>query len=124
MRPVDCAAGRRDDQESISSLNWAWGLSSINAHREATNGDPLRHGPMIFATVSTITVRMPCVAHQNAFGLRSDRVSGSCRAGEAFAGRDSLTGFLGGGDQSSFRIVPRPRFLVNSELLLLPNTSR
>jgi hypothetical protein len=25
--------------------------------------------------------------------------------------------------QSSFRIVPRPRFLVNSELLLLPNRS-
>src|SRR5262245_47445625 len=27
-------------------------------------------------------------------------------------------------DQSSFRIVPMPRFLVNSELLLLPNRSR
>ena len=26
--------------------------------------------------------------------------------------------------QSSFRIVPMPRFLVNSELLLLPNRSR
>ena len=26
--------------------------------------------------------------------------------------------------QSSFRIVPMPRFLVNSELPLLPNTSR
>ena len=27
-------------------------------------------------------------------------------------------------DHSSFRIVPRPRFLVNSELPLLPNRSR
>ena len=27
-------------------------------------------------------------------------------------------------DQSSFRIVPMPRFLVNSELTLLPNRSR
>jgi hypothetical protein len=35
-----------------------------------------------------------------------------------------LAGLLGGRDQSSFRIVPRPRFLVNSELLLLPNRSR
>src|SRR6476660_4197163 len=31
---------------------------------------------------------------------------------------------LGGGVQSSFRIEPRPRFLVNSELLLLSNRSR
>jgi|GEM_PF-3992847 len=36
-----------------------------------------------------------------------------------------LTGrFLQPRDQSSFRIVPMPRFLVNSELLLLPNRSR
>src|SRR5262249_10507357 len=28
------------------------------------------------------------------------------------------------GDQSSFRIVPMPRFLVKSELLLSPNRSR
>ena len=34
--------------------------------------------------------------------------------------RDPLLRFA----QSSFRIVPRPRFLVNSELLLLPNRSR
>ena len=40
-------------------------------------------------------------------------------------GGKGLTGrFLQVRNQSSFRIVPRPRFLVNSELLLRPNRSR
>ncbi len=43
----------------------------------------------------------------------------------ALLGRKDLTGrLLLACVQSSFSIVPMPRYLVNSELLLLPNRSR
>ena len=46
------------------------------------------------------------------------------RWGACLAVRTPPAAFVQPRDQSSFRIVPMPRFLVNSELLLLPNRSR
>ena len=46
------------------------------------------------------------------------------RASPASRRRQWTSDVSGTGDQSSFRIVPVPRFLPNSELLLLPNRSR
>src|SRR5262249_26886446 len=49
-----------------------------------------------------------------------------CRAGGGLLGGKDPTGrfLLSLRGQSSFRIVPTPRLLVNSELPLLPNRSR
>lgn len=44
--------------------------------------------------------------------------------GGLLGGKDPAGRFLRPHDQSSFRILPMLRFLVNSELLLLPNRSR
>src|SRR5438034_6235632 len=53
-------------------------------------------------------------------GAQTERRGGAGPVGGLLGGKDP-TGRL---TQSSFRIVPMPRFLVNSELLLLPNRSR
>jgi hypothetical protein len=56
---------------------------------------------------------MPVAWHgaQLSFRERAVRASGDAATGADVA-------------QSSFRIVPVPRFFVNSDLLLLPNRSR
>src|SRR5262249_11844187 len=56
---------------------------------------------------------------------RADRAPGRCRAGGGLRGGKDRTGrFQELGEQSSFRMVPMPRLLVNSELLVLSNGSR
>src|SRR5262245_18593409 len=58
-------------------------------------------------------------------GAQTGRRGGARPAGGLLGGKDPTGRFhQPPHGQSSFRIVPRPRFLVNSELLLLPNRSR
>src|SRR5262245_5442694 len=56
-------------------------------------------------------------------GAQTERRGGAGPAGSLLGGKDP-TGRFPSCDQSSLRIVPIPRVLVNSELLLLPNSSR
>ena len=55
---------------------------------------------------------------------QTERRGGAGPVRGLLGGKDPTGRFLEPRNQSSFRIVPRPRFLVNSELLLLPNRSR
>jgi hypothetical protein len=56
------------------------------------------------------------------FGAQTERRGGAGPVRGLLGGKDP-TGRLFVRDQSSLRIVPIPRVLVNSELLLLPNRS-
>ncbi len=56
-------------------------------------------------------------------GAQTERRGGAGPVGTCLAA-DPTGRFLPTSDQSSFKIVPMPRFLVNSELLLVSNRSR
>ncbi len=57
-------------------------------------------------------------------GAQTERRGGAGPVRGLLGGKDPTGRFFDCRDQSSFRIVPRPRSLMNSELLLLPNRSR
>ena len=57
-------------------------------------------------------------------GAQTVRRGGAGPVGGLLGGQDPTGRFSLSADQSSFRIVPTPRFLAKSELLLLPNRSR
>src|SRR5262249_5547770 len=56
-------------------------------------------------------------------GAQTGRRGGARPGAGLLGGKDPTGHLLQSGDQSSFRIVPMPRFLVISELPLLPNRS-
>src|SRR5262245_51611492 len=57
-------------------------------------------------------------------GAQTERRGGAGPVRGLLGGKDPAGRILKPRDQSSFRINPVPRFLVKSELLLLPNKSR
>jgi hypothetical protein len=57
-------------------------------------------------------------------GAQTERLGGAGPVGGLHGGKDPTGRYLRPRDQSSFRIVPMPRLLANSELSLLPNRSR
>jgi hypothetical protein len=87
--------------------NRDYGLLHANAYRAALGDEPIRP-----ATAKTGTALPPATFFDNLVTCHEPPGPGAPRR----LGKSC--------DQSSFRIVPRPRFLVNSELLLLPNRSR